>query len=178
MACHHFSAVSRLCATVVLALLWRVSIATDIAGHVVSIADGDTLTVLDAQNQQHRIRLAGIDAPEKSQAFGQKSKASLSMMAFNRDVEVIGNKLDRYGRVIGKVMVADSTCNMPQYPKIHDTGLLQIKAGMAWWYRQYAREQSPKDREEYEVAEFWTKSQRVGLWGDRDPIPPWEWRRE
>jgi endonuclease YncB( thermonuclease family) len=163
----------------IFALLWsQAGMAADIVGRVVSIADGATLTVLDARNQQHRIRIAGIDAPENTQPFGQKSKANLSMMAFNRDVEIIGNKLDRYGRVVGKVMVADLTCNMPQCPKSHDAGLLQIAAGMAWWYKQYAREQMPKDREDYEVAEFQAKSQRLGLWRDKNPIPPWQWRHD
>jgi endonuclease YncB( thermonuclease family) len=166
----------RLGAVAILLLVPQLGVAADIVGRVVSIADGDTLTVLDAQNQQHRIRIAGIDAPEKAQPFGQKSKASLSMMAFNRDVEIFGNKLDRDGRTIAKVMVADPTCNMPACPKIHDAGLLQIRAGLAWWDRQYAREQTPKDREDYEVAEFQAKIHRLGLWGDKNPVPPWEWR--
>jgi endonuclease YncB( thermonuclease family) len=115
-------------------------------------------------------------APEKAQPFGQKSKAKLSAIAFNRDVEIVGKKLDRYGRTIGKVMVADPTCNMPTCPKIHDAGLLQIKSGMAWCDRQDAREQAPKDRQDYELAEFQAKIHRLGLWGDTNPVPPWEWR--
>lgn len=162
----------------VLLLVAESSPAADVVGRVVSITDGDTLTVLDAENRQHRIRLAGIDAPESNQAFGQKAKASLSMIAYGRDVEIIGRKPDRYGRTIGKVMVADPTCHTPACPKLHDAGLLQIKAGMAWWYRQYAREQSPTDREAYEAAEFWAKAHRSGLWGDTNPTPPWQWRRE
>lgn len=151
--------------------------AETISGIVVGITDGDTLTLLDANRQQHKIRLMGIDAPESHQPFGQKSKSSLSAFVFNREVEVIGGKKDRYGRLIGKVMAADLNCNVPACPKIHDVNLMQVLTGMAWWYKQYANEQSPKDREDYEVAEFQAKSQRRGLWADKNPIPPWDWRR-
>lgn len=151
--------------------------AQPVTGRVVSIADGDTITVLDANRQQHKIRLMGIDAPEKAQPFGQKSKASLSAMVFNRDVEVIGSKKDRYGRTVGKVMAADPNCNVDACPKIHDVNLMQVMSGMAWWYRQYAKEQSPKDREDYEVAEFNAKVRRQGLWADKNPVAPWAWRR-
>lgn len=151
--------------------------AETISGIVVGIADGDTLTVLDSERRQHKIRLAGIDAPEKAQPFGQKSKTSLSAMVFNREVEVIGDKKDRYGRTVGKVMAADPNCNTPACPKIHDVNLMQVMSGMAWWYRQYAKEQSPQDRENYEAAEFNAKVRRLGLWADKNPIPPWEWRR-
>lgn len=151
--------------------------AETISGIVVGITDGDTLTLLDAHRQQHKIRLMGIDAPESHQPFGQKSKNSLSAFVFNREVEVIGSKKDRYGRLIGKVMAAEPNCNVPACPKIHDVNLMQVMTGMAWWYRQYANEQSPKDREDYEVAEFQAKSKRLGLWSDKNPIPPWDWRR-
>jgi endonuclease YncB( thermonuclease family) len=152
--------------------------AEPLVGRVVGIADGDTITVLDANRQQHKIRLMGIDAPEKAQPFGQKSKSSLSAMVFNRDVEVIGDKKDRYGRTIGKVMAADPNCNVHACPKIHDVNLMQVMSGMAWWYRQYAKEQPPKDREDYEVAEFNAKVQRQGLWADKNPVAPWDWRRQ
>lgn len=170
-----------------LALYWRIALsilalsatsalAEPIKGVVVSISEGDTLTVLDNQRRQHRVRLAGIDAPESTQPFGQKSKTRLSAMVFNREVEIVGSKRDRYGLTLGKVMAADPNCNAPACPKIHDVNLMQVMSGMAWWYRQYAREQSPKEREDYEVAEFQAKSQRLGLWAGKNPMPPWEWR--
>lgn len=147
-------------------------------GRVVGISDGDTLTVIDARHQQHKIRLMGIDAPEKAQPFGQKSKSNLSALAFNREVEIVGNKKDRYGRLIAKVMVAAPNCNHPTCPKTHDAGLMQITSGMAWWYRKYAMEQTPKDRGEYEIAELNAKTNRVALWSDKNPQPPWEFRRK
>lgn len=145
-------------------------------GRVVRVADGDTITVLDSSKQMHKIRLSGIDAPEKAQPFGQRSKTNLSAITFNRVVEIDGNKRDRYGRTLAKVMVADPNCNAPSCPKTHDAGLVQIRSGLAWWYRQYANEQTPKDREEYEVAEFEAKTHRLGLWAEKLPVPPWEWR--
>lgn len=90
-------------------------------GVVVGVADGDTITVLDDERQQHKIRLAGIDAPEKKQSFGQKSKASLSSMVFGKSVTVEWTKRDRYRRIIGLVLV-DGV----------DSNLKQVKAGMAW----------------------------------------------
>lgn len=140
--------------------------ADQIKGIVVGISDGDTITILDHNKQQHKIRLKGIDAPESHQPFGQKSKSNLSAMAFNRDVIAECGKQDKYKRRICKIIVNGQ-----------DINLEQVKAGMAWWYRHYAKEQSSQDREDYEVAEFNAKVRRLGLWSDTNPVPPWEWRR-
>lgn len=134
-------------------------------GRVIGVADGDTLTVLDERRQQHKIRLAGIDAPEKRQPFGGRSKQNLAAMAFNKNVVVEWNKRDRYGRTVGKVMVNGV-----------DANLEQINAGMAWWYRDYAKEQSPEDRRQYEQAEAKAQMSRTGLWSDKNPVPPWDFR--
>ncbi|MRR50333.1 MAG: nuclease [Rhodocyclaceae bacterium] len=156
----------------------QAAIAETLLGRIVSITDGDTVTVLDPTNQQHKIRLMGIDAPEKAQPFGSRSQQNLGALLFGRDVAVEWNKRDRYGRIVGKIMVAAQGCNDPQCPKDVDSGLEQIKIGLAWWYQQYAREQTPTDRASYEQAEFMAKTQRLGLWADRNSIPPWQWRRE
>ena len=133
---------------------------------VVGISDGDTLTVLDHNRQQHRIRLKGIDAPESHQPFGQRSKTSLAAWVFNKEVIAECGKLDKYRRAICKIIVDG-----------WDVNLEQVKAGMAWWYRDYAKEQSPQDQEDYEIAEFNAKIRRLGLWADKNPVPPWEWRK-
>ena len=112
--------------------------AETITGKVVGVADGDTITVLDADKVQHKIRLAGIDAPEKKQAFGNRSKESLSDLVFDRTVNVETEKRYRYGRKIGKVLVNGQ-----------DVNLVQVDRGMAWFYREYQREQSPSDRKLY-----------------------------
>lgn len=139
--------------------------AETLTGRVVGVADGDTITVLDANRLQHKIRLAGIDAPEKAQPYGDRSKQSLSTLVFDKEVVVESNKQDRYGRTVGKVLVNGS-----------DANLAQVKAGMAWWYRDYAKEQSVADRRLYEQAEQQAKTQRLGLWADKNPLPPWDFR--
>lgn len=139
--------------------------AETITGRVVSIADGDTITVLDATKTQHKIRLAGIDAPEKAQAFGQRSKESLSDLVFDQTVTVETTKRDRYGRSVGTVLVDGL-----------DANLEQIKRGMAWHYKAYAREQPPQDRLAYAEAEEVARGARVGLWRDVQPVPPWDFR--
>ena len=139
--------------------------AETVTGRVVGVADGDTITVLDADNVQQKIRLAGIDAPEKKQAFGNRSKESLSDMVFDKTVNVETEKRDRYGRQIGKVLVDGL-----------DVNLVQVERGMAWFYRQYQREQSPNDRRLYEAAEDAAKAGKRGLWRDTEPVPPWDFR--
>lgn len=147
-------------------------------GRVVSVADGDTVTVLDGENRQWKIRVAGIDAPEKkvhkkaygapieAQPFGNASERSLSGMVAGKPVTVEWDKRDRYGRVVGKVLVSG-----------RDAGLAQVEAGMAWWYRKYSHEQSLDDRIAYSAAEDAARSARKGLWRDEDPAPPWEFRK-
>ena len=138
-----------------------------LTGRVVRIADGDTVTVLDATNTQHRIRLQGIDAPESHQAFGTQSKKSLSDLIFDKDVTVVYDKRDQYSRLVGKILFEGK-----------DINLEQVKAGMAWHYREYEREQSPEDRELYARAEDEAHSARRGLWADANPIEPAEFRRD
>lgn len=147
-------------------------------GRVVGLADGDTITVLDSKKSTHRIRLQGIDAPERGQPFSKRSGQFLSELVFDKEVEVLWEKRDRWNRILGKVMVADPDCGSSRRcPKI-DANLAVVEAGLAWWYRHYAREQSPEDRKLYEEAELRSCSERRGLWGDPAPVPPWEWRRK
>ena len=98
----------RVIGVIAFTLLASATHAETITGRVVGISDGDTLTLLDANNTQHKIRLSGIDSPEKGQPFGQVCKQSLSDLAYDRVVAVESTKLDRYGRVIGKVLVSDT----------------------------------------------------------------------
>ncbi len=147
-----------------------------ITGKVVGVADGDTITVLDAVNAQHKIRLSGIDAPEKAQPFGQRSKAAMSALVFGKEVDVVAGKRDRYGRLIGRVLVAQPSCTTDVCPKTVDAGLAQLTLGMAWWYRHYAREQSAADAGAYEIAEHAARAHQLGLWRDAEPVAPWDWR--
>lgn len=132
--------------------------------------------MLDAERQQHKIRLAGIDAPEKKQPYGQRSKEHMSDLVFGKQVAVEWNKFDRYQRIIGKVKVANPSCSKAECPKSLDAGMSQITVGLAWWYRKYAKDQSEEDRRRYEFAETEAKAKKAGLWLEKDPVPPWEWR--
>ena len=148
-------------------------------GRVIRIADGDTLTVLDRHQVQHRVRLAGIDAPERAQPFGERSKQNLARLVAGKPVEIRWHKRDRYGRVVGQVWVVspDARCQGAGCPKTLDAGLAQITVGLAWHYKQYAGEQSAEDRERYAFAEVEARGRRAGLWREGDPVAPWEWRR-
>lgn len=160
---------------IVSSLLLCAAHANTLNGRVVGVADGDTITVLDANHQQHKIRLAGIDAPEKDQPFGQRSKQAMSALVFGKEVDVQWNKHDKYKRIVGKVMVQPSDC--PTCPKTLDSSLAQLTVGLAWWYQKYAKEQSPEDAGRYEFAEHEARAKRVGLWVDGHPAPPWDWRK-
>jgi endonuclease YncB( thermonuclease family) len=147
----------------------------DITGRVVAVTDGDTIKVLDSSNTQHKVRLTGIDAPERGQPYGTASRDHLASMVAGKEVKVESSKSDRYGRVLGKVWVQPADC--PSCSKTLNTNHAQLLAGMAWWYRYYAKEQSPEDRGRYESAEDEAKARKWGLWGDADPINPYDWRK-
>ncbi len=137
----------------------------ELYGRVVRVSDGDTITIVDAERRRYRVRLAGIDAPERRQAYGKVSKQHLASQVFGRSVIVDWHKEDRYGRLVGKVSI-----------DANDAGLGQLKAGMAWHYKQYANEQSSSDQRAYAAAEVDARRARVGLWRGPEPIPPWEFR--
>ncbi len=149
-----------------LALWLGIAHGEELGGKVIRVADGDTITILDAAQAHHTIRLMGIDAPEKGQPFGTKSRESLSSMVAGRNVTVQWHKRDRYGRLVGQVF-ADS----------HDVGLVQIDRGLAWHYKAYEREQNAADARGYAEAENEARAARRGLWADRKPVAPWEYRQ-
>lgn len=129
-------------------------------GRVVGVADGDTLTILAAGNQRHRIRLAEIDAPESGQAFGRSSKQLLSDLCFGVDAAVRVEDIDRYQRVVGRVHCREADANAEL-----------VEAGLAWVYTRYAR-----DRHLF-ALEAQARAARRGLWADPDPVAPWDFRR-
>lgn len=127
---------------------------------MVGVADGDTVTVLTADQVQVKVRLAEIDAPEKKQAFGQASKKFLSDLCFDRPVEIKPLTTDRYGRTVARVY-----CNGV------DANAEQVRRGMAWVYDKYVT-----DRSLYRLQDA-ARIGRIGLWLDEAPVAPWEWRR-
>jgi endonuclease YncB( thermonuclease family) len=132
----------------------------DITGKVVKIADGDTLTVLDGSNTQHKIRLAGIDAPEKGQPFGTKARENLAGQVFGQSVRVEVIDVDRYHREVGRIFLGERFVNMEM-----------VRDGFAWRYVTYDKPG------EFTAAEADARDHRRGLWADPNPVPPWEWRR-
>lgn len=136
-----------------------------VSGKVVSIIDGDTITILDAENVQHRIRLKGIDAPERKQDFGADSREHLANLVFGKDVRIDYEKVDQHGQLVGTVWVDGN-----------DECLEQLKAGLAWYYKEYEKEQPLADRQNYANAELKARTEKRGLWKDPAPTPPWDFR--
>ncbi len=134
---------------------------------VVKVSDGDTVHVLDQSNTKHKIRLGGIDAPEKKQVYGKKSTKNLANLIAGQNVDVEYNKRDRYGRIIGKLLKDGQ-----------DINLLQVKQGYAWHYKYYQRDQSEIDRILYSSAEINAREKTIGLWSVPAAIPPWEFRKQ
>lgn len=137
--------------------------AETLEGRVVGVSDGDTITVL-VNNKEVKVRLEGIDAPETGQAFGTKAKTALSDVVFDKDVAVVVSTTDRYDRSVGRVYVKVRG-------KVRDVNLAMVAAGMAWHYTDFS------DDEELAKAEANARKKKRGLWRDKDPVPPWEWRK-
>ena len=160
----------------VLALAFSCSAFADFTGKVVAVADGDTITVLRA-HEQVKIRLSGIDAPEKAQPFGERSKQNMSRLVFGKQVLVEDRKQDRYGRTIGRVLVASGECKQADCPKTLDVSMAQLTQGLAWHYKRFEMEQPAEERGQYAFAEDEARAKRVGLWQDTEAVAPWEWRK-
>jgi len=134
----------------------------DFTVKVVAVTDGDTFKGLTADNKQITFRMQGIDAPEKKQAYGNRSKEYLSELIFDKTVLIkIQTKSDRYGRHVVWVYTLDGK----------DVSAEMLKAGMAWHYKQYDKS------EEYANLENQARRKQTGLWKDKNPTPPWEYRK-
>ena len=134
----------------------------EMRGKVVGISDGDTFTLLTSNKKQVKVRLSEIDTPEKAQPFGTRARQALSDMIFSKDVLVVQEEIDRYGRLVGHVFVNGTHVNRQL-----------VEDGMAWVYRQYLKDQTLlQDEEEAREA-------RRGLWSlpSTELVPPWEWRK-
>lgn len=138
-----------------------------IQGTVVVVYDGDTVSVQAMDGKIYAIRLQGIDAPEGKQNYGEKSQQTLADLILDKNVIVVVDKQDLYDRYIGNV-----------YYQGQDVSLLQIKAGMAWYFRKYANDQTAENRKRYAQTETDARSSGIGLWEEKEPKPPWEFRGE
>jgi micrococcal nuclease len=131
----------------------------DFSGAIVSVLDGDTIDVFH-NGHPERIRLNGIDCPEKGQAFGQKAKQFTSTLVHGKEVTIRVLRKDRHGRTVAEVLLPDGT----------NVSRELLRAGLAWWYRQYSKDVS------LGALEQEARQAKRGLWADLNPIPPWEIR--
>lgn len=136
-----------------------------LSGQVVRIVDGDTV-VLDVQGTRHRVRLAGIDAPERNQPWGDAATRELRRQVAGQEVIVEWSKRDRWKRLIGVIRLDGE-----------DVNLHLVDRGLAWHYKRYADEQDPGARSAYAAAQEAAERARRGLWSDPEPVPPWDWRK-
>lgn len=161
----------------------HLAFAEELFGRVVGVTDGDTITVLDNLNRQHQVRLFAIDSPETSchqkrpstsddecvehgQPFGKAAKRSLSDLVYDRDVKVVLQRGESYGRAIGTVWAGSVNANYEQ-----------VRRGMAWHYKRYAaKEQTPADYDAFDQAENAARQKRVGLWSKGSAVAPWDYR--
>jgi endonuclease YncB( thermonuclease family) len=137
-----------------------VAAAEPITGKVVTVHDGDTLTVLDAANVQHKVRLQGIDAPERGQPFGNVARDRLAALTMGMAVTVHDDGRDKWGRTLGRIEVEGQDVNQQM-----------VVEGLAWHYVQFNND--PR----LAAAEQKARDARRGLWADAKPVPPWEWRK-
>jgi endonuclease YncB( thermonuclease family) len=153
-----------MCKSTLLLCFWLVAtsfaVADSYTATVVGISDGDTITVLDDVKVQHKIRFAHIDCPESGQAFGSKAKQVLSEKIFGKLVSVTVTNVDHYKREISELRLDGRHINLEM-----------VAEGFAWHYKQYSKSK------EFADAEVAAREGKVGLWVDKAPIPPWEFRK-
>jgi endonuclease YncB( thermonuclease family) len=145
--------------TVLLLAVPATAVAETIVGVVASVSYGDTLAVIDQRGAAHRVRIAGIDAPEHGQAFSERSTLSLSEICLGKQAVIEQSTADRYGRVVGRVICVGI-----------DAGAEQVRRGMAWAFDRY------RDGAAFRRLQADARAAGRGLWVDAAPLPPWEWR--
>lgn len=152
------------CVAVLLLLPVTGQAAEVITGKVVHVADGDTVTVLTSGHRQIRVRLYGIDCPEKRQAYGNRARQAVVALVAGKTVQVRSMGADRYGRLLGLITGPDGG----------DVNRVLVQQGMAWVYTRYCK--APQCRT-WQRDEADAQAARRGLWADPHAMPPWEWRR-
>ena len=136
-------------------------------GQVTQVADGDTITLQDAEKREYKLRLAYIDAPEKAMPFGNDAKRNLVHLVEHQTVEAKIDDVDSYGRGVARI-----------FKDGQDVNYAQLTKGYAWHYSQYAKKsQDGSDYQRYQQAQDTARSKKTGLWKEASPTPPWEWRR-
>ena len=129
------------------------------------VFDGDSVRLIDKDGQRVAVRLAGIDAPEKNQAYSDRSRQNLISLMADCQPELSVQKIDRFGRSVGQMFCGE-----------RDLSLAQLERGYAWHFTRYAREQPVELRSSYREAQERAKAAKLGLWHDDNPIEPWVYR--
>lgn len=144
---------------------------------VIGVSDGDTLRAQCENTPRTTIvRLAGIDAPEYHQPYGNQARKALRRLTLGRTVELRCHKVDNYQRDVCSVWASPESAS--EGPRTLDAGHALLSLGMAWWYQAYAHEQTAEERGQYEFTEQEARLHKAGLWASPDPIPPWKWRAQ
>jgi micrococcal nuclease len=136
-------------------------VVTTINGKIVGVTDGDTVKLLTADFTEIKVRLEGIDCPEKNQAFGQKAKQYASDLCFDKQVTLQKTGEDKYGRTLGYIILPDG----------RNLNKEILKAGYAWHYKRYNQSRELAELEEQ------AKASKKGLWSDPNPVVPWDFRK-
>jgi endonuclease YncB( thermonuclease family) len=157
----------------ILLALYITYVRADFTAKVQRVVDGDTVHVEDETGKKFKVRLTGIDAPEQNQPYGLASTYHLRGLLLNKFVLLESKpkkgkpySVDRYKRVLAKIILDG-----------RDINLSQVLNGYAWHFKRYQKQQSPKDRELYSQAELHAEKNKLGLWGEKNPIAPWKWRK-
>ena len=165
---HWLASLKRLFTSVLLVLLQATAHAGPLIrqGRIVRVTDGDTVTLLDERQTLHKIRLAGIDAPESAMPYGHQATLYLVSLVLGKELEAVTYKQDRYGRTVATLMLG-----------AQDINLAMLQAGLAWHYKHYAKEQPAAQAQAYAQAEVLARTHNLALWQDSDPDMPWDWRK-
>ena len=148
-------------------VLFSLQIFADVNGVISRVIDADTVVLKSDQGINYKIRLLGIDAPEINQVYGKEATRYLSNKVLGKNLKVLGKNKDRYHRLLGKLILNGNDINLDL-----------VKNGMAWHYKFYKKSQEKKDQLLYSNAEKYAKVNKLGLWGEEMPVPPWKWRKK
>ena len=148
-------------------VLFSPQIFADLNGVISRVIDADTVVIKSDQGINYKVRLLGIDAPEINQVYGKEATIYLSNKVLGKNLRVLGENKDRYHRLLGKLILNDNDINLDL-----------VKNGMAWHYKFYKKSQRKKDQLLYSNAEIYAKVNKLGLWAEKLPVPPWQWRKK
>jgi|TARA_B110000037_G_C16940626_1_gene432594 endonuclease YncB( thermonuclease family) len=148
-------------------ILFSPQVFADLSGVISRVIDADTIIFKSDQGINYKVRLLGIDAPEINQVYGKEANRYLSNKVLGKKLTVLGKNKDRYQRLLGKLILDGNDINLDL-----------VKNGMAWHYKFYKKSQEKKDQLLYSNAEKYAKVNKLGLWGEEMPVPPWKWRKK